>query len=364
MSSPTVQPTDDVPVALPADGGPPTTPGDRPVGAAASSAPGPSRVRRVAAVLLLVVGCVLTPVAVTAQWARAMVTDQDTYLDAVAPLARNPVVLDALRTRAVGQLDQVITDADPQALLASGLSELGASDRVSALGGLLAPVLQNQLLDAADGLVDRALHSDAFAQSWVSANAAAHTALVGLLDGSADPALARAQATAIRVDSVLDTVRERLTAAGATWAQQIPSVPTTLPLVAPGTLDRAQGYYSALAVLGVALPIAVLLLLAAGVALSRSRWTALLAAALGVLAGLLVLRLALQWAYGAAADASPTAPEVTRIFAEQLTGGLRSTALLVTGVAIVVAVAAGAVAITGARQRGRSARLASQRQQA
>ena len=328
----------------------------------------PTRARRVAAVLLLVLGCVLTPVAVTVQWARAMVTDQQTYLDAVTPLARDPIVLDALRRQAVGQLDQAITAADPQALLTSGLSGLGASDQVSALGGLLAPVLQSQLLDAADGLVDRALHSDAFAQSWISANTAAHTALVGLLDGSADPALARAQATAIRVDSVLDTVRERLTAAGATWAQQIPSVPTTLPLLAPGTLDRAQGYYSALNVLGIALPVLALLLVAAGVILSRARWAALLAASLGVLAGLAVLRLALEWGVAAAADAGPTAPEVTRVFAEQLTGGLRSTGLLVAGAAIVLAVVAAAVVVTGmvqrgSAQRGGSARLAGQGQQ-
>lgn len=360
MTSPTVHPTDgSAATGDPAEPRPETVPAPP-----APARSGSSRARGVAAALLLVVGCVLAPVAVTVQWARAMVTDQDTYLDAVTPLARNPVVLDALRDQAVGQLDQAITRADPQALLASGLSGLGASDRVSALGGLLAPVLQNQLLDAADGLVDRALHSDAFAQSWVRANAAAHTALVGLLDGSADPALARAQATAIRVDSVLDTVRDRLTAAGATWAQQIPSVPTTLPLLAPGTLDRAQGYYTALDVLGIALPIAALVLLAAGVMLSRSRWTATLAASLGVLAGLAVLRLALEWGYGAAADASPTAPEVTRIFAEQLTGGLRSAGLLVAGVAIVLAVVAGAVVITGVMQRGRSARLAGQGQQA
>lgn len=363
MTSPTAHPTGE-PAATRAPGEPGAEEVPAPPPPARS---GPSRARGVAAVLLVVLGCVLAPVAVTVQWARAMVTDQQTYLDAVTPLARNEVVLGALRDQAVGQLDQAITRADPQALLASGLSELGASDRISALGGLLAPVLQNQLLDAADGLVDRALHSDAFAQSWVTANTAAHTALVGLLDGSADPALARAQATAIRVDSVLDTVRDRLTAAGATWAQEIPSVPTTLPLLAPGTLDRAQGYYTALDVLGIALPVVALLLLAAGVALSRSRWTALLAASLGVLAGLMVLRLALEWGYGAAANASPTAPEVTRIFAEQLTGGLRSTSLLVAGVAIVLAVVAAAVVITArvqksAVQRRPSARLAGQGQ--
>lgn len=357
MTGPTVGSTPDVAPPEPAPGAARSESSDRPPDRRSG------RPRRIAAVVLLVLGCVLAPVAVTVQWARAMVTDQDTYLDAVTPLARDPVVLNALRTQAVGQLDQAITAADPQALLTSGLSGLGASDRVSALGGLLAPVLQNQLLDAAGSLVDRVLYSDAFAQSWVRANTAAHTALVGLLDGSADPALARAQASAVRVDSVLDTVRERLTAAGATWAQQIPSVPTTLPLLAPGTLDRAQGYYGLLNVLGIALPLLALLLLAAGIALSRARWTALLAASLGVLAGLVVLRLALEWGYGAAADAGPTAPEVTRVFAEQLTGGLRSTSLLVAGVAIVLAVVAGAVVITGAVQRGRSARLAGQGQQ-
>lgn len=341
--------------------GPAVTPsatGPVPTGPAATTSGSGGRGRRIAAVVLVVLGCVLAPLAVTVNWARAMVTDQDTYLSAVAPLATDPVVLNALRDRAVDQLDQAITAADPQALVTAGLAELGAPERLSALGGLLAPVLQNQLLDAASGMVDRALHSEAFLRGWTAANASAHSALVGLLDGSADPALARTQAVAVRVDSVLDTVRDRLTAAGATWADRIPSVPTALPLVDPTLLDRAQGWYSALDVLGIALPVVALLLLAAGVAVSRSRWTTTLAAAAGVFAALALLRLALQWGYGAAADASPAAPAVARVFAEQVTTGLRSGVLLVAVVAGIVAVVA---ALAGPL---RSARLARQGQQA
>src|SRR5512132_4557236 len=63
------------------------------------ASPGPAgrqRWRTIVAVLLIVVGCVLAPLAGVAVWARNQVTNTDRYVRTVAPLARDPATQQAL----------------------------------------------------------------------------------------------------------------------------------------------------------------------------------------------------------------------------------------------------------------------------
>ena len=55
-----------------------------------------ARIWRATSIVLLVIGCVLTPVALTARWASNLVTDQDAYLAAVEPLVTDPVIVSAM----------------------------------------------------------------------------------------------------------------------------------------------------------------------------------------------------------------------------------------------------------------------------
>ena len=54
-----------------------------------------ARVWRITSMVLLILGCMLAPLAVGASWARNLVVDQDAYLDAVGPLVEDPVILQA-----------------------------------------------------------------------------------------------------------------------------------------------------------------------------------------------------------------------------------------------------------------------------
>ena len=59
--------------------------------------------------VLLVLGCVLAPLAVGAAWARNLVVDQQAYVEAVGPLAEDPVIIAAAEERAVTAIDDGIT---------------------------------------------------------------------------------------------------------------------------------------------------------------------------------------------------------------------------------------------------------------
>ena len=50
---------------------------------------------RILTIVLLVLGCVLAPIGVTAAWAKNLVVDQNAYLAAVEPLITDPVIVQA-----------------------------------------------------------------------------------------------------------------------------------------------------------------------------------------------------------------------------------------------------------------------------
>ena len=82
-------------------------------GGAGSGPAGRQRWRTILAVVLIVVGCVLAPLAGVAGWARNQVTNTDRYVRTVAPLATDP----AIQTAVADQLTaQVFTYLDVQGL--------------------------------------------------------------------------------------------------------------------------------------------------------------------------------------------------------------------------------------------------------
>jgi hypothetical protein len=62
------------------------------------------RWRTILAVLLIVVGCVLAPLAGVALWARNQVTNTDRYVRTVAPLASDPAIQQAVADQITAQI--------------------------------------------------------------------------------------------------------------------------------------------------------------------------------------------------------------------------------------------------------------------
>src|SRR6476660_1572247 len=81
------------------------------------------RWRRVVGAFLLVVGCVLVPISLSAVWVRNTLLDTDQYVSTVGPLASDPEVQQALAARIT---TAVMTRADVAEKIADALPSSAA----------------------------------------------------------------------------------------------------------------------------------------------------------------------------------------------------------------------------------------------
>ena len=223
--------------------------------------------------MLLVLGALLTPVAVLAHWARETITSTDGYVAAVEDLSADPEVRAALVDYLTTEtLDQI----DANSLVSSALAALGVTvggdERISALDERL----RTQLESLAREIITQVIDSDAFVTVWTQANRAAHTTVVALLRGD-DGAVTLAPDGQVSLDlsPLVDLARTELVARGISAAESIPQVDVSIPLVSSTELVAARDYYSVLDAAASWLPWVAALLLASAVALATRRGAAL-----------------------------------------------------------------------------------------
>ncbi len=291
-----------------------------------------ARAWRVVSLVLLILGCVLAPLAVGAGWARNLVVDQQAYLDAVGPLVDDPVILQAAEKRSVTAIDDAVTSLDLADRVSDELTQLGLPPRLVALAGTLAPALRNQLMDGVATIVNRVLNSDEFATAWVSANARAHEGFVKVMQGDTPTA----DAVSVKLGALLGAVREKLISSGAAWAEQLPEVPVDFQIANNATVQQVQGYYNSLDALGRWLPIAAIALLLLSVLIAPIRLRGLGRAGFWLAVSMVVLALALLLARSYLVNNAPSQPDVTKAFARQLTVNLRDTIRLIGIIGLVV----------------------------
>jgi hypothetical protein len=213
------------------------------------------------ATVLLVLGSVLAPLAVTAVWVNSQVSDTDRYVATVAPLARDPAlqraVTDRITTEVFNRID--IVGLTNQA--ADALARQGVPDQVgTALHGLATPIangVQNWVHDQVGKLVA----SDEFAQAWTEANRAAHAQLVAALTGDQSGAVViQGETVSVKLATFIDAVKQRLIANGFTLAERIPEVNPEFVIFRSADVVKAQRKRRALigAAIGVALSMVLL----------------------------------------------------------------------------------------------------------
>jgi hypothetical protein len=147
------------------------------------------RWRTVVAVLLIVLGCVLAPLAGVAVWARNQVTNTDRYVATVAPLASDPAIQNAVADKITAQ---VFTYIDIEGLTTQVLDVLTSQGLAPRLGdqlrGLAVPI-DDGVESFTRTQVGEVVQSQAFADAWVQANRAAHEELVKALTGEGSGAI-------------------------------------------------------------------------------------------------------------------------------------------------------------------------------
>jgi len=298
------------------------------------------RVWRALSVTLLVLGCVLTPVAITAKWASTMVSDQDAYLAAVEPLATDPVIVSALENRVSSAIDEQITKLQLADKIGDELQSLGLPPKLATLATGYLATFRADITDAIHNMVNELVTSPKFAELWNAANAKAHETFVTAMQGGYDQDLDKLHSINLDLTQGVSAVKAKLASAGVSWANQIPDVPVVFNLTGQADLQQIARYYNLINTLGTWLPWIVGLLLLASILIAPSRLTGLARAGFWVLMSLLVLVIGLSVGKSWLVSQSPLQPQVTQAFTQQLLIGMRDEIRALAFVAAVIAVAA------------------------
>ena len=274
---------------------------------ATTAGAGRQRWRAIVATLLIVLGCVLAPLAGVAVWARNQVTDTERYLATVSPLASDPAIQNAIADQITAQ---VFTYVDVRGLTTQAVEALSQrgnlppqlAGQLQALSGPIANGVQSFTRDQ----VGKVVASDAFTNAWIQANRTAHAELVKALTGEGGGSVTVENDTvSVNLAAFIATVKAQLVAAGFTLAERIPEVNASFVLFQSKDITRVRSGFNLLNTLGVWLPVLALILLVLGVYVARDHRRALGGAAVGVAVSMVVLALGLAIFRSVYLDAVP-----------------------------------------------------------
>lgn len=236
--------------------------------------------------VLVVLSALIGVAAVVGIFARTELLDTGRYVQTVAPLARDPVVQQAVADRLT---DELVTRLDLEALLQQLVDTLAAQGAPAALDGLVGPV-SSGIRSFIQTEVRAVLASDQFARVWDAANRVAHDELDAVLTtGQGQFLSAEGDTLYLDLGAIITAVKQRLADAGLTLVERLPEFTVTVPLVASAEIPTVQRWVRLLNAAAWVLPLAALGLLAAAVAAAPDRRRGLLLGAAGFGVGMLVL---------------------------------------------------------------------------
>lgn len=276
--------------------------------------------------VLLLVFVIAAPVALVAGWARATLLDGDVYAGAVAGVADDPRLPDAL-TRVISQ----------QALASLAIDDQSATAAV-----------QRRLITQAVGTATRSVISTPeFDEAWVAANRGAHAALAaGLSGGRGSPVVLDLSPLASEAQAAIDASDVALPVEITIEPQEL-----RIEVLDVATADRLRWVLREVTIASwVSLGVAVFALVAS-VVLANDRWQALAREGFGLALGMVVLIALMVVAPGIAAQqvGSGAGGSVLLALTDALSQNLRLAAI---GIAVVGLVLAGIFAGLGALARG------------
>ena len=318
------------------------------------------RWRSVVSAVLIVLGCVLTPLSLLSVWTHDQLSDTDGFVASVGPLIDDVAVQESLTNRITTTVFEYVdvrglADEAVAALAAQGLPPQLVT-RLTAVTPALATAATGFVRDKVGALVA----GPQFSAAWDQALRIAHEQMVTVLSGDGEAIVVRGGTVYLDLAPFIRAAKDRLVAEGLTAAGAVPDVHPTIALAPADQLVRARSAYETLDSVASVLPWITLLVLAVGVYLARRRWRASTAAALGVALSLVVLAAGLLVARGLLVGAVPVTGAAAAASAfDIVVGSLRASGRLVLVLALVVALGAflagpSATAI-GLRRRARAA---------
>jgi hypothetical protein len=242
--------------------------------------------RWVVSVVLLVIAALLFSASTVAVFVRTQLLDTDRYVETVAPLARDPVVQDAITDRLTDEFMTKLDIAGLSQQLVTALQERGAPEIINQLVGPMVSGVRNFVRNE----IHKVVTSDRFAQVWDSANRIAHDELDAVLTtGRGQFLTAEGAEIVLNVGALLTLVKQRLVDAGFGLAARVPDTSITVPLFHVENLPRIRTAVSVLNTLYWLLPVLALTLLLAGVLVAPNRRRGLLIGSISFAVALLLL---------------------------------------------------------------------------
>lgn len=297
------------------------------------------------AVVLIVLGAILAPLAVVASWAKVQLTDTDTFVATYSPLAQDPAVQAFITDQTVAVIEENVDIPGITSQVIDGITALGTGPVATrALESLKGPAAQG-IVSLVSSTVGRFVQSDAFAEVWQTALRASHQQLVATMQNEPNAAIAVGSdgSVGVQLAPIIDRVKELLVAQGLDFASQIPTVDRTITIAQNSALPTLQLFYGVAVAAGAWLPWVALLFLAAGVLVARRRALALVWAAVALAASMVVIVAGISVGHVLfVSSVSPSlipAPVAETVFAT-VTTAMRDTGVAVLVLAIVVALIA------------------------
>lgn len=301
--------------------------------------------RAVLAVVMILLGVLLSPVAVVTGWAKWTLTDTERFVTTYAPLSHDPAVKAYVVDQTMNAIEgQVDFDAVAQDLI-DGLVSLGTRPRTTqalrTLQGSVAEGLRSQVRGGVTQLVD----SDQFDVLWRETLRIAHAQLIATLrnDPAAIATINADGVLGIPLEPIIAQVKAQLIQRGVSVAERIPTVDRTIVLLHSDDLPTVQLAYGATVAIGAWLPWVALALLIGGVLVANRRHRTLVWTGISFALAMAILALAFtagRIAIVTVVPASVLPGPVSTLFYDAVTSSMQATA-------IAAAVLGAAVAIVG-----------------
>jgi hypothetical protein len=256
----------------------------------AKKRPRARRSRVIIAWVLVVLASLLIPISVISVWAIRTVTNTDQYVATMAPLARNPVIVDHLAQKAT---DELFSTHIVQDKLTSALPK-AAKPFVSPIAA--------QVKTYTNQLALKVFQSPKFGQLWDLLNRHTHNAVVNILTGKQTPLqqkLSKGGQLVLNLSPAIGNLIDEADAHGVTVFDPLKSILTTgnglsLTIVSKQQVQQYSGIFNLIVKLRWAIPIIALVLALVGILVGVDHRKVVLRMAVGVSLMTLLLLAALS----------------------------------------------------------------------
>lgn len=293
--------------------------------------------------IAIILASILVPVSIAGAWARVVLVDEEAFVSTLAPLVDDPAVQDLIIDQAMGAVNEKVDFAELTGNVFDGIDSLGLPPKASTALDLLRQPAADGLQNLVEQTLTKVVTSDAFSDVFATAVRGAHKALTTAATSDGGGVVVKTdEGVGIALGPIVEQVRQRLVDQGVGVAYLIPAVDRTIIIGSGDGLTLIRTAYALAVTVGWWLPVITLILFALGIFAARRRSFAVVGAGIGAAVGAGALAAGLAFggtAVTLAADQLDLSPSALDVIYTQLVDSMSHTAIIVTILAIFVAIA-------------------------